>query len=227
MIFAIYRGLVDEPDNGLGHFTKGRLYLAAPEVDDKVVVDVNHLQMKDDTGQQVWVDPENNRFEYPDEVYGVIVKALGPRTPGEVVVVTSADDGGEFLEIDGMGFIRAANLQLLDSTVVKPGMMVFDRSRGRWDRIRKVDECMRLCVEAADEMRDCADFIFAVSDEDLTTVPLLRCLDDTGRDNIKSGSIYRVCGLDDAGLLLVEDDEGNEASFSRKSSELPNGSKSI
>ena len=213
MIFAIYRGFPDKEDTGQGRFTKGHLYLASPEVDDSVVVDISLLQLKDDEEEEVWIDPENDRFEYPEAVYGVVVKAIGTKIPGEVVTVNCADDGGEFVEIDSMGFVRSSNLQLLDSVVVKPGMMVYDRSRTRWDRIRRVDECMRICVEAKDEMRDCTDFIFAVSDEDLATVPLLRCLDDTGRDNIKTGSIYRVIGLDESGMLLVEDDAGSEATF--------------
>lgn len=213
MIFAIYRGPRDGSDEGSGSFTKGRLYLASPEVDDKVVVNVERLRLTDDEGEDVWVDPESNRFEYPGEVYGVVVKALGPRTPGEVVVVDEADDEGEFVSISGMGFVRHANVQLLDSVMLRPGMMVFDRSRARWDRVRRVDECMRLQVEGCAEMRDCSEFVFSVSDGDLTTVPLLRCLDDTGRDNIRKGGLYRVKGLDDAGMLVVEDDAGDDVSF--------------
>jgi len=213
MIFAIYRGPRDGPDTRPGSFTKGRLYLASAEVDDKVVVDVQKLRLTDDAGEDVRIDPENDRFEYPDEVYAVVVKALGPRTPGEVVTVDEADDDGEFVSIAGMGFVRHANVQLLDSVMLKPGMMVFDRSRGRWDRVRRVDECMRIQVEDCEEMRDCSDFVFSVSDGDLTTVPLLRCLDDTGRDNIEKGGIYRVKGLDDAGMLVVEDDAGEDVSF--------------
>ena len=213
MIFAIYRGVQDGPDTGPGSFTKGRLYIASAEVDDKVVVDIEKLKLIDDKEETIWIDPENDRFEYPDAVFGVIVKTLGPRTPGEVVVIDGADDDGEFVSIEGMGFVRVANVQLLDSTMVKPGMMVFDRSRGRWDRVRRVDECMSMQVEGCDDMRECTEFVFAVSDGDLAMVPLLRCLDDTGRDNIKEGSIYRVKGLDDSGLLVVDDDDGNEVSF--------------
>jgi hypothetical protein len=214
MIFAIYRGVPEEGiDEGEGVFTKGHLYLASPEVDDSVVVDMERIRVTDDQGQKIWIEPENGRFEYPEEVYAVIVKAIGPRMPGEVVVVNAADDEGDFLSVNGMGFVRSSNLQMLDSVIVRPGMMVFDRSRTRWDSIRRVDECMRLCLEGSEEMRDCTDFVFAVSDEELSTVPLLRCLDDTGRDNIKEGSIYRVIGLDDGGLLLVADDDGNNESF--------------
>lgn len=209
MIFAIYKGLPD--DRGEGKFTKGRLYLADPEVDDTTVVDINRLEVTDDTGERIWIEPNNGRFEYPEEIYGVVVKELGPKHPGEVVVITEADDG--FFEIKGAGYIREAYIQLLDSTIVRPGMMVYDRSRTRWDRIRRVDECMRLRLEDSDDMRDCTDFVFAVSDGDISTVPLLRCLDDTGRTDIRKGSIYRVAGLDKDGLLLVEDDQGREMSF--------------
>ena len=214
MIFAIYRGVPDEaPNTGPGSFTKGRLYLASPEVDDKVVVDVDKLRMRDDTGEDVWIDPESDRFEYPDEVFGVIIEALGPKMPGEVVTVIEADDDGEFVSIAGMGFVRSTNVQLLDSMMVEPGMMVYDRSLTRWCRVRRVDECMRVQVEGSDDMRECSEFIFAVNDGDLAVVPLLRCLNDDGRDNIRQGSIYRVRGLDGDGMLVVEDDNGDDVSF--------------
>jgi hypothetical protein len=209
MIFAIYR---DRKEGvGEGAFTNGKLYLMSAGVDD--AVDFNHLRVKDDLGENVSIDPENDRFEYPDEVFGVIVKTLGSRIPGEVIVIDEADDDGEFISIKGMGFVRAFNVQLLDSVMVKPGMIVYDKERRRWSRISRVDECMRIQVDGTDEMMSCTNFIFPVSDQELTTVPLLRCLDDTGRNNIKKDSIYRVRGLDDDGLLLVEDDAGEEASF--------------
>lgn len=213
MIFAIYRGVTKGTDTGEGKFTKGHLYLANPEVDDSVVVDMDKLRVKDDQGEKVWIEPENGRFEYPEEVYAVILKQLGIKMQGEVVVINEADEEGEFLSVVGQGFIRRANLQLLDSAIVKPGMMVYDRSQMRWDRIRRVDECMRLGTEECEEMRECTNFVFAVSDEELSTVPLLRCLDDTNKDNIKKGSIYRIAGMDDLGLLLVIDDNGEESIF--------------
>ena len=70
-----------------------------------------------------------------------------------------------------------------------------------------------MSVENNDKMRDCSEFVFAVSDEELSTVPLARCMDDTGRDNITQDSIYRVSGLDESGLLIIEDDKGEECSF--------------
>jgi len=211
MIFAIHKAKPEDP--GEGRFTKGMLYLATPEMNGSEVVNVDKMQVVDDDGERVWIEADGGRFEYPEEVYAVIVKAVGSKTPGEVVVVTEADDKGEFLCVKGIGYVRACHLQLLDSTIVKPGMMVYDLGRMRWDRIRRVDECMRLCLEDCDGMRECTEFMFSVTDEELATVPLLRCLDDTGRRNIKAGSIYRVKGLDNAGLLVVVDDDDQETSF--------------
>jgi hypothetical protein len=212
MIFSIYTGSKEEPDTGSGAFTKGRLYLAIAKVDDEVI-DLTRLRLKDDLGEDIVIEPENGRFKYPEEVYGVMLKVLGSRMPGEVVVIDDADDDG-FLSIKGMGFVRAVNIQLLDSTLVKPGMMVYDRKRTVWDKIQRVDECMRIQVEGLDEMRPCEDFVFSVSDGDLAVVPLLKCLDDEGVENVQKGSVYRVRGLDDAGNLIVENDAGEDVSFS-------------
>jgi hypothetical protein len=208
MIFAIYRNTKE----GDGVFTKGRLYLLSTGVFG-VAVDVRHSKVTDDLGSEININPEtDDRFAYPDEVFGVIVKEVGNRMPGDVVVINDGDDDG-FLSIKGMGFVNASNIQLLDSIIVKPEMIVFDKERRRWSRISQVDEQMRIKVDVENEMQECTNFIFPVSDGELAIVPLLRCLDDTGRDNIKNGSIYRVRGLDDDGLLLVEDDAGKEMSF--------------
>lgn len=210
MIFAIYRG--KEGVEAPGAFTKGRLYVAHPEVDDSAAVGYEKMTVEDDRGETVWIEVENGLFRYPQEVFAVMTRELGSRMPGEVVVIDGADEDG-FLSVQGMGFIRPENVQLLDSTLVRPGMMVYDRQRMLWDRVRRVDERMRIQVEACDEMKECGDFIFSISDGDLATVPLLRCLDASGVKGLKEGSVYRVDGLDDDGLLIVEDDDGNEVSF--------------
>jgi len=213
MIFAIYRNHESDPSKVPGKFTMSRLYLASPEVDDASVLDLDRLQVIDDTGERVWIVPGEASFEYPEEVYAAVVKRLGARVPGEVVVVDGADDGGDFLNIKGSGYVRAKYLQLLDSTLVKPGMVVYDRKSSRWQRVRRVDECLRLVVEGNEEMRVLSDFVFAVSDEELATVPLLRCKDASGHTCIREGAIYRVTGLDEEGDLLVVNDKDEEKAY--------------
>jgi len=215
MIFAVYKSQ-DKKDKGPGRFTPGRLYLAESDVDEQTVVNLSRLQVTDDQGQKISVEPENDRFEYPEEVYAVVVKAYGERFPGEVVTITEGQSGseGEFLNEKHTGYIRAHCFQLMDATMVKPGMVVYDKGSSRWRQVMRVDECMRIMVEGQDAMRGPEDFIFAVSDGELATVPLLRCVDDSGMGGIKEGELYRVNGLDDDGHLLVVDDRGKERALS-------------
>ena len=213
MIFAIYRGLSDgKEDKGEGRFTKGRLYLAEPEVDDSVVVDIDKMSVTDDNMEKIWIEPDNGRFEYPEEVFAVVLHQLGGKVPGEVVTIDDVDDDG-FVSVSGMGFVRPRFVELLDSVIVKPGMMVYDRQRTRWARIKRVDECLRICLEDKDEMQDCTSFFFAISEGELSTMPLLRCLNDKDCPNLNQGTIYRVKGLDENGKLLVVDDNGEEKAF--------------
>ena len=91
-------------------------------------------------------------------------------------------------------------------------MVVYDRTDSRWKKIKRVDGCMRIQVD--DEMRDCTEFVFAISDEELAIVPLVRCTDDaSGLDNLSRGSMYQIKGLDENGMLIIEDDQGNESEF--------------
>jgi hypothetical protein len=212
MIFAIYRGTLNDKEFD-GIFTKGKLYLMTAGVYD--AVDVHHLRLKDDDGEKVCIDPDkDDRFEYPDEVYGVVLNQLGTKNAGEVVIIDDAgDDGYLSIKETGFGFVRAENIQLLDSTVVTPRMIVYDKEQRRWSRIRQINGRMNIQVEGSEDFRSCNNFIFSVSDRELTTIPLLRCLDDTGQDNIQLNLIYRVKGLDDDGFIIIEDDTGEEASF--------------
>lgn len=200
MIFAIYRGK-DEAEVQ-GRFTKGRLYVACPEVENSAAVGYDKIIVKDDDGKEVWVE-EMDLFRYPQEVFAVMLKKLGGKVAGEVVVVDGVDGDG-FLSVKGMGFVCPKNVQLMDSTLVRPGMMAYDRESKRWNRVERVDERMRVRTESSNEMRECGDFIFPISDGELATVPFLRCVDATGLDNLREGSVYRVSGIDDMGLLIVD-----------------------
>jgi hypothetical protein len=211
MIFAIFRGNKDK--DGLGSFTAGRLYVASPEVDDCQVIEIKKLHVTDDNGDSIWIEPNNERFDYPQEVYGVVLKEIGNMSTGDVVVVDGADDGGKFASVRGIGYIRSDNIQLLDMTIVKPRMWVHNKRSLRWERIRRVDECMRILTDQEDDMLDPQNFCFPIIDGDLGTVPFLRCVDAHGITGVNEGGIYRACGLDDSGGLVVEDDEGNERSF--------------
>lgn len=209
MIFAIYKWLSEEPDTGVGQFTNNKLYLASGDIDS--ALDIHHLRINDDDGEEVAIDQDNERFEYPEEVFGVIIKSVGSKTVGEVVVINDADE--DAFQIKDMGFIKAKNIKLLDLTSISLGMMVYDKSDSRWKEVKRIDGCMRLQVD--DEMRSCTDFIFAVSNKELVKVPMVRCLDDeAGFDNLTRGSLYQIKGLDENGLLIINDDAGNEAGFS-------------
>lgn len=210
MIFAIYKWLSEKPDKGVGQFTNGQLYIAEANLDG--VLDIHNLILSDDNDEKVTIHPFNERFEYPEEVFGVIVKPLGALMPGEVVIIDDADDEGAVLSIKDMGFVKSENIQLLDLASIFPEMMVYDKADLRWKKIKRIDDCMRIQVD--DEMRDCTEFVFAISEEELAIVPLARCVDEeSSSDNLTKGSLYQIKGLNENGMLIVDDDTGKESVF--------------
>jgi hypothetical protein len=200
MIFAVYEG-------NQANLITGKLYLAMPEVDEQTVVEFHKLSLIDEEGKEVWILPENNLFTYPSEVYAVLLKKIQAKVPGEVVIIDGADDGGAFLHIKDGGYFRNSFFQLLDRTVIKPNMMVYDKSKYRWDYITRIDDSMMIGTNG-EPLREPTCFIFALSDGELASLPLLRCkVLDVG---FTVGKIYRVAGIEKTGKLLVINDEGKE-----------------
>jgi len=203
MIFAIYKA--NTPDACHGDFIPGKLYLASPEVNAHSVVDVEHLIMQNEGGERVWVDPDAECFDYPEEVYAVVLRAVGIHHPGKVVVIDCADDDGDFLSVKGLGFVRSSFFQLLDTTLVRPGMLVYDRESCQWRSVMRVDECMRMSIDG-DEMRDPTSFTFAIVDKELSLMPLSRIRAGVSVAGTTPGSVYPVLGIDEHGDVIVSVD---------------------
>jgi len=83
MIFARYKG------NGK-QFTPGKVYLATPEMNDAEMVGFKFLMIDSDSGPAIRVTPEDDSFEYLEEIYAVAVRPVEDLDPGEVVVINDA-----------------------------------------------------------------------------------------------------------------------------------------
>ena len=111
MIFARYRG-----PTGDGNFTKGKTYLARPQMDGTDTVDLGQLHVVDDDGDRINIDPDNGRFDYFDEVYAVMLTEVRSYPLGNVVVADEISRDGEFFRVRDIGYLKQSILEILDET---------------------------------------------------------------------------------------------------------------
>ncbi len=207
MIFARYNGAPSED------FTVGKVYLSKPEVNGAETVGFDFLEIITDTGERRRIRPEHEQFEYLEEVYAVVVRAFEDLEAGEVVILDGATENGDLYHMKGMGYRAATFFVLLDRTNVFPGLNVFDCISRRWVGVRQVDECLWVVVGEEDKTRSPSEFSFAVAGDDILTEPIAKCVSATGKPNLTQGKLYLLRGRDEDGLLIVEDDDGEESVF--------------
>jgi len=209
MIFARFVGVTGE-----GTFIEGKVYLARPEIDDVGTVNFDFLEIVDEDGETIREDPEDERFDYPDEVYAVVVKSFGEFEIGEVVTVDDAKMNGDaMLHVGGVGFVQESSLVILDATIVKPRCYVMEESTGKWLPIRRVDESMGILVEGSDGVRSLSEFRFAVSHGDVCVNPLVKCVDDCGEQDLEIGSLYQLVSTDTERGTVVVAVKGKEREY--------------
>lgn len=215
MIFARYRGLA-----GDGNFTKGKTYLARPQLDGTDAVDFDSLYMIDNDGKRIVIDPDNERFEYFEKVYAVLLREVKERPQGSVVVADEISQDGDLLRVRDIGYLKMKILEILDETNLVPGMWVMDMKTGIWTMVERVDERMWIMPDGFSKMRSPDEFCFAVSDGDLVVEPLVRCIDNEGTEGLTVGALYRLTMSKDGMVGIVNDEEHNmsylETRFDKK-----------
>ena len=217
MTFAKYRGA----NNQLG-FTPGKIYYAWGEVDTEVVSYLS-MDVVNDQGKYVKVfsripgDDSTFDFEFFQEVYAVVIKAVADFEVGEVVTLDDVDTyrsnngdrvGKVVYSVLGEGFIQSENLLILDGTNVLPGIKVLHCEIGIWERIKVVDECLWIKTTSIRKLTPLDDFIFAVDkDGDVKIEPSMICVDNTAStDELTIGNSYRaiqMSALNGPGMDLV------------------------
>ena len=196
MIFARYIG------GGLSHgpLTPGKVYPAKPEMDEGEMVSFNFIEIINDAGELVRVQPvvedDDKRwdFEFVEEVYAVVTEAFEDFKVGDVVVVVDALRGGKrfVYDVKGIGW-RHRGVVLLDRTNVFPGVSVLDLSTGFWEKIAQVDECLWIGLGGCSDRRSPEQFRFAVDrDGDILVEPLVVCMDVVGMPGLVLGGRYYV-----------------------------------
>lgn len=212
MIFARYKGAAK---NG---FTTGKTYIAKPEVDDQAAVGFGFIEVVDDHGATVRVDPEKDQFEYVDEVYVVAVRPFEDVVAGDVLVADDADGDRAKLNVKGMGYRAASDLAVLDGTNVFPGVVLCDLSTGEWVKVSRVDEALWVVLDGSSTKRSPEEFRFAVSEVDgeVMTEPLATCVDESDDYMLTKGRrYYLVFSLVGGVLVLVKNDCGELAAYFR------------
>lgn len=205
MIFARYKGAAR---NG---FMSGKTYVARPEMDGQSVVGFGFVELVDDHGEIVRVDPNKEQFEYLEEVYVVARQSFEDILAGEVLVADDATEDKSKLSVKGLGFRAASDLVVLDGTNVFPGVVACDESTGEWKKLLRVDEALWVMPEGGTMMRSPEEFRFAVSqtDGELMMEPLVTCVDVEGLDELTSGKrYYLVVSFRDKGMVSVRNDRG-------------------
>jgi len=205
MIFARYKGAAK---NG---FTPGRTYVSNAELDSPSVVFSGFVEIIDDHGVTVRVDPEKEQFEYLSEVYVVVVNEFEGYKRGSVLVVDDADEDRVKFNVQGYGYRAASDLVILDGTNVFPGVVACDESTGEWKKLLRVDEALWVMPEGGSVMRSPEEFTFAVSDEDgeLMMEPLVTCVETFNFGLVTKGKRYYLMvtnrGL---GMVTIVNDAG-------------------
>ena len=211
MIFARYKG------TERAGFTRGRTYLAKPEMEDKGLVGFGFLEVTDDGGIPARFDPEKEMFEFVEEVYAVVLSPMEGLERGEVVLCDDASDDRTQLSVKGSGFWKADRLEVLDGTNVFPGLVVCHGATGRWVRVSRVDEALWVSPEGWAEMRSPEEFRFAVSEGDepeLMLGPFVRCVRAEGCADLTLGNRYCLVESGKDGGVVVRDDQGVVGEYS-------------
>lgn len=180
-----------------GSFTYGRLY----------PFDRDHDKTHDDHGKEVRISTDNQQFAFPERVCATVVKPFRHQMVGNTVVVTEKQD--DFLYVCDEGYQQASRFQLLDLTVVRPGMIVYDTHRLCWDEVTNVLPQMQLRTKERDEHRTFLCFDFAVRNGKVADYPLVECINNAGRGGLTLGKTYRPLRYEDM-ALVIEDDTGTE-----------------
>lgn len=198
MIFARYIG-EDGPAEPC--LTPGKIYLADNGGGTTDVLDDSTVALTDDCGNRVKVDTSAGQFEFLAEVYAVVVRMVGNYDKGQAVVVTDADDAGEYFQVDGR-YYKATNFELLDRTNLRPGIMVQMPGSGKWVKVMSVTEKMELRVGERDLLP--TDFRFAVGNGGVLAEPMVKCVSDEGTNGeLTVDCLYRVVGTEETTLQLV------------------------
>jgi len=171
------------------------------------------VHVRDDNGEDVMVLPDDELFEYLDEVYAVVVVPFEHLGIGEVTVVDDASADGMMLSVKGAGFFSRSQLVILDRTNLVPGITVMDNSTGLWVRVNRIDECMWFACERVKIMRSPEEFTFAVADGDILAGPMVRCVRADGEPNLTEGRVYTVERQYQDGMWGLEDDSGKTGKY--------------
>lgn len=205
-MFARYTG----PDKQGQSFIRGKVYVSESDSDGETV-DISILRLRDEDGQLVQIDLEQERFVYLEENYAAVVNPFDEFEQGEVLTVSGVSDDHRMYDVVGYGYRSIEDLVLMDRTNVTPSA-VFKAPDGAWRRVQAVDECLSITFEGEGIMRDLSSVIVAISDGDVMLVPVLTCVDADGDDAITKDRKYLLVSQR-GNLCEVADDTGHVREF--------------
>jgi hypothetical protein len=201
-----------EKKNTEGQFTRGKIYLANEEYH-YLATTIGQLDIVDDAGIHIKVDPKTEEFVFPEVAYAVWI---GPPIKnievGKVFVVDDVDN--ESFHIEGDGYLVIKNFEILDSTNLHPSMYVQEIATGMWKKVMRVNNESMICIENESTMRHPTDFRFFVFDGAIARQPILYCLNETGVD-LTEGKAYPLIS-NTRNSVVVVNDIGCETEYDRE-----------
>ena len=208
MIFARYIG-----GGGPGSFIRKKTYVTKQKNGD--AVNLNDICLFDEEGKRICFDPDtDHRFKFVENVFGVLIKKFCGLSwnVGKVVIIDDATTNGKdtyysVLTPPKEVYLDDEYFLLLDHSNIVPGIEVKDAETGLWARVKRVNDAMWVQVEGSDEYRPLTCYELSISDGDIDSIRMVRCINDEGIPVLTNGNQYRVvCEKDD--ILEIEADDG-------------------
>lgn len=156
----------------------------------------------------------DDRWEVISHAFVVVASCAGGGDLELGRVMTASEFDGERLLVDNHGWRRAEAFEVLDSSTVRPGMRVLDRSDSRWKIVARIDEdCYMSVADDPTTLRPPTDFSFSVADGSIEECRLLRCCmsyPDGEAPWVEHGKVYVEVARSQRDVVSVIDGKGDE-----------------
>jgi hypothetical protein len=186
MIFARYIGRHTEGSD----FTPGKLYVASPLFEDGTAVVDSSFKTVDDSGKEFIFDVSDTMFfDFPKNEYAVVLKPVGKLKTGQVVQVTGVD--GDFYQIAGEAYFSSSVFDLIDSTTLMIGAVLFHIATSCWTRVLSIREDGLVTTTAG--TYPIMEYRFAVGSGEVLFEPEVTCQNNEGVESeLTVGKVYHL-----------------------------------
>jgi len=187
-----------------GSFTDGKIYFAK-ESYHYVATDLNEIRVFDDNNEWIMVNPKLGEFVFLDYIFAVwVAESNDDYLSGDTLTIDECDD--DAFHIVGNNYMMKDNFEVIDSTNLRPDMLVVDLENGNWKKILRVNSEYGIGVDESNSFKEPIEFRFAVADKAIVSYPMLYCKNITGI-SLTLDKIYIPIHIN-GNLVTVENDVG-------------------